>query len=695
MKSLKMNKINFYLIIFVLTVLSSCAEKVSEPEAVGPVPSERQLDWHELEYYAFVHFNMNTFTDMEWGGGGESPETFDPSELDTRQWAKTAKEAGMKAIILTAKHHDGFCLWPTETTEHSVKNSPWKNGEGDIVKELAEACEEYGLKFGVYLSPWDRNHPEYGKEEYVDVFHKQLEELMTNYGPIFEVWFDGANGGTGYYGGANENRKIDHRDYYGWDKVTSIIREHQPEAVIFGDNGPDVRWIGNEEGIAGRTNWSLIKKAEMYTGSGRHKELQFGHEDGTHWVPGEADVSIRPGWYYHKREDHQVKTLPQLLDIYYKSVGRNASLLLNLPVDTRGLVHEKDVEQLMKLKNQLDKDFAENLTTKADAQASSTAGSDYKASQVLDKDDESFWMPKKGTIKSEITLNFDSPIEINRFLVQEYIALGQRIKSFQLEGEVDGEWEKIASETTIGYKRILRFDPVEVSALRLKIEDAKARPLISNIEVYRAPLVMEAPEISQDTNGSISLDSYEKNLEVFYTLDGEDPDKSSKLYSDKFLIEEPTPVKAIAYNPETGVYSEVSSFTADIPKKNWKVLNEDQEAEKIIDTDENSVWTKKGELPQEVVIDLGGVYNLRGFTYLPQQSRWPQGVIADYEFLLSEDGSTWKKVSEGEFSNIKNNPIEQRIDFEETQARYFKFIGKRSADDSEVMGFAEIGVITE
>src|SRR5690554_6675297 len=281
--------------------LFSC-DTVREPQAVGPTPSQRQLDWQELEYYGFIHFNMNTFTDMEWGGGGESPETFNPSELDTRQWAKVAKEAGMKGLIITAKHHDGFCLWPTETTEHSVKNAPWKDGQGDVIKELAEACEEYGLKFGVYLSPWDRNHPEYATQDYVDVFHKQLEELLTNYGDVFEVWFDGANGGTGYYGGANEDRKIDHRSYYQWDKVFSIIREHQPNAVIFGDNGPDVRWVGNEEGIAGETNWSIIRKDEMYAGSGRHKELQFGHEDGTHWIPAEADVSIRPGWYYHKRE---------------------------------------------------------------------------------------------------------------------------------------------------------------------------------------------------------------------------------------------------------------------------------------------------------------------------------------------------------------------------------------------------------
>lgn len=321
------------------------------------MPSHRQLMWHEMEYYGFIHFNMNTFTNMEWGMGNESPESFNPTELDARQWARVAKEAGMKGIILTAKHHDGFCLWPSAYTEHSVKNAPWKNGKGDVVRELADACREYGLKMGVYLSPWDRNHSAYGSPEYVTYFHNQLKELLTNYGDIFEVWFDGANGGSGYYGGANETRKIDNKTYYQWDEVTRIVRELQPNAVIFGDGGPDVRWVGNEEGWANETNWNLLRKIEVYPGYPKHEQLRSGHEDGTHWVPAEADVSIRPGWYYHPSEDHQVKSLPHLLDIYYQSVGRNASLLLNLPVDTRGLIHENDVRQLMALKNQLDKDF--------------------------------------------------------------------------------------------------------------------------------------------------------------------------------------------------------------------------------------------------------------------------------------------------------------------------------------------------
>lgn len=692
-----------FLPLFSCFFLSLSCATVPEPEPVGPLPSERQLAWHELEYYGFIHFNMTTFTNMEWGGGDESPETFNPTELDTRQWAKVAKEAGMKGIIITAKHHDGFSIWPTETSEHSVKNSPWKDGQGDVLKELAEACKEYGLKFGVYLSPWDRNHPEYGREEYVDeVFLKQLEELLTNYGPIFEVWFDGANGGTGYYGGANENRKIDHRSYYKWDKVIAMVREHQPDAVIFGDNGPDVRWIGNEHGIAGETNWSIIRKDEMYAGSGRHKELQFGHEDGTHWVAGEADVSIRPGWYYHPEEDHLVKSLPQLLDIYYGSVGRNASLLLNLPVDRRGLVHEKDVEQLMKLRNKLDEDFETNLAVNINVEASGVRGdaSDYKAGNTVDADAETYWAPEIDTIKSSLTLDFGQETTFNRFLVQEYIRLGQRVKAWNLEAWIDGQWLPIEEQTTIGYKRILRFDPVTTSKLRFNILDAKASPLISNIEVYNAPPLLVAPEIQRNREGEISIGVPDDNVEIFYSLDGSDPTLDSEAYSGTLNGQQPVIVKAVAYDPKAEEYSSVTTVSFDIPKGRWKVSEissgNSDEVSRIMDEDHLSWWhTERDQgLPQEVVIDLGQAYSLEGFTYSPPQDRWSFGIIAEYEFQVSANGKNWRSVSSGEFGNIKNNPIKQTIEFNPVQGRYIKLKALRTTDESGAMAIGELGVIT-
>ncbi|MCE7992671.1 MAG: alpha-L-fucosidase [Roseivirga sp.] len=476
--------------LFCLLALSlqiiSCDKDVPPPAPVGPLPSSQQLDWHEMEYYAFVHFNMNTFTDIEWGLGGESPELFNPTELDTRQWARVAKEAGMKAIILTAKHHDGFCLWPSEFTEHSVKNSPWKNGAGDVIKELAAACKEYGLKMGLYLSPWDRNHAEYGKPEYITYYRNQLKELLTNYGEVFELWVDGANGGDGYYGGANETRNVDRTTYYDWENTFALAREYQPRIVTFSDGGPEVRWVGNENGFANATNWAPLRRAEFAPGVADSKQLGTGHEDGTHWVPAECDVSIRPGWYYHESQDDKVKSLEHLLDIYYKSVGRNGNLLLNLPVDRRGLVHENDVKALMELRKTLDQTFTNNLATGKRISASNTRGSQYSADGVLDGDKTTYWATDDKTIESSLEIDFEEETTFNRLVLQEYIALGQRVKAFRVEALIDGDYQTLATETTIGYKRILRLPETKATKLKITILDAKASPTISNIEVYKA-----------------------------------------------------------------------------------------------------------------------------------------------------------------------------------------------------------------
>ena len=286
------------------------------PAPVGAVPSPRQLAWQELGYYGFLHFTVNTFTDREWGLGDESPKVFAPTALDARQWARVAREAGMTGLILTAKHHDGFCLWPSRYTDHSVKASPWRGGRGDVVGELAEACHAEGLKLGLYLSPWDRNHVEYGRPAYLDYFRRQLRELLTQYGPLFEVWFDGANGGDGYYGGAREKRQIDGATYYGWPATWGLVRELQPNAVMFSDAGPDVRWVGNENGLGFETAWMPIDLARIYPGSPDYMPLAGGRPDGADWAPPEVDVSIRPGWFYHPSEDDKVKTVDELIEIY-------------------------------------------------------------------------------------------------------------------------------------------------------------------------------------------------------------------------------------------------------------------------------------------------------------------------------------------------------------------------------------------
>lgn len=685
-----------------LIIFLSCSEP-NPPSAVGPIPSERQMGWYDLEYYAFIHFNMNTFTDMEWGLGGESPDVFNPTALDTRQWARVAKEAGMKGIIITAKHHDGFCLWPSKYTEHSVKNSPWKDGKGDILKDLAAACKEYGLKMGVYLSPWDRNHADYGKPEYVAYFHNQLRELLTDYGPIFEVWFDGANGGSGYYGGANETRKINNKTYYQWDKAIEIVRELQPNAVIFGDGGPDVRWVGNEEGWANETNWSLLRRDEVYPGWPKYVELRSGHGDGTHWVPAEVNVSIRPGWYYHPSEDHQVKSLTELLNIYYHSLGRNGSFLLNLPVDTRGLVHELDVKAIMDLKSQLEKDFETNLALNQAVSASNTRGNSdkFKGTLVIDGDKTTYWTTDDNVQQASITITFKKPTEVNRIVLQEYIPLGQRVQEFILEAEVDGNFIEIDRQTTIGYKRILRFNTVKASKIRVSITAAKGPPTLSNIELYRAPNFLTAPEILRNREGVVKLTISDENVSVYYTLDGSDPSTASTKYTQPFVVEKPTTLKVIAVDSEDKRQTEIRSAYLDIPKKDWKVISitsgNKEETSKLIDEDPTTFWaTDEGvKTPQEIVIDLGQEYSLKGFTYWPIQERYPFGVITEYVFLMSPDNKSWKTVVQGEFGNVINNPIEQKIDFPATRGRYIKLKALKVKGADFRTSFGEIGVITE
>jgi alpha-L-fucosidase len=467
-----------------LLIISSCG--VIPPEPFGPLPSDRQLAWQELEYYAFIHFNMNTFTNKEWGFGDENPALFNPVDLDCRQWARICRDAGMKGIIITAKHHDGFCLWPSRYTEHSVKNSPWKNGHGDIIRELAEACHEYGLKMGIYLSPWDRNHPEYGKQEYINYYRNQLRELLTGYGEIFEVWFDGANGGSGFYGGANETRYIDHVHYYDWPNTIQIVRELQPAACMFSDAGPDIRWCGNEKGWVNATNWSLLKRDEYYPGCPCAERLQTGDEDGTHWVPAEVDVSIRPGWFYHESEDTLVKSTAELLDIFYKSVGRNGSFLLNIPVDQRGLIHETDSAQLIRLAEAIKNDFAIEKAKGKPVEATNVRAGSKKfiAANVSDNDKNTYWATDDSVTNASLVINLTETTKIHRFLVQENIKLGQRIQEFSIEAYINEQWTELARGTTIGHKRILQFPAVETDRIRFTIHKSRACPVISNIELY-------------------------------------------------------------------------------------------------------------------------------------------------------------------------------------------------------------------
>ncbi|MBL1150344.1 MAG: alpha-L-fucosidase [Armatimonadetes bacterium] len=450
------------------------------PTPIEPLPSPRHLAWHRLETYAFVHFGPNTFMNQEWGSGREDPSVFNPTALDCRQWAKTFRDAGLNAVIITAKHHDGFCLWPTEFSTHSVKATSWKSGKGDVLKDLSDACREFGLKFGVYLSPWDRNHPTYGTPEYNVVFQEMLREVLTRYGEVSEVWFDGANGE-----GPNGKRQI-----YDWPAFHSVVRKYAPNAVIFSDAGPDIRWVGNESGHAAETNWCLLERDRFYPGTPMYKELTEGHEDGTHWVPAECDVSIRPGWFYRESEDPKVKTVEQLMDIYYRSVGQNGSLLLNVPPDKRGLIHEIDAQRLLDFKKARDVAFAVDLVAKAKVTATQTRGKDKRfAPANMQKEGlDTYWAVDDGVLSAAIAAEFESDTTLNRILLQEPIQLGQRIRKFRVEALVNGEWQPIVNGTTVGYKRILRFRPVKAKKIRITIEDARACPALARFAGYYSPI---------------------------------------------------------------------------------------------------------------------------------------------------------------------------------------------------------------
>ncbi|MBL7857342.1 MAG: alpha-L-fucosidase [Cyclobacteriaceae bacterium] len=480
-----MNKV--FASMVVLLIVSCSKKEVAPPAPLSPVPSEAQMAWHEMELTSFVHFTINTFTGLEWGMGSESPSLFKPDQLDAEQWVSVLKETGFNSLILTCKHHDGFCLWPSQYTEHSIKNSPYKNGKGDLVREVSEACKKYGLKFGIYLSPWDRNHAEYGGPPYITYYRDQLKELFTNYGPVYEMWFDGANGGTGYYGGTNQKRNIDGKTYYDWPNTLSLVKSMEPNIIFFSDAGPGVRWVGNERGIAGETNWNSITPDTLYAGkAGIEKLLGTGAENGTAWIPAEVDVSIRPGWFYHAEEDSLVKSPEQLFEIYLSSVGRGSTLLLNIPPDKRGLFHENDVASLRGFKQLLEQEFTTNLAANVTVTASSYRGDAeiYSARQVVDDNKKTYWSTDDGVTSGQLELNLVSPQKIKYVVLQEYIRSGQRVKSFYVEAWVNNAWQKIAEGTTIGYKRILRVAPVETSGVRLVINEAKASPMITTIALY-------------------------------------------------------------------------------------------------------------------------------------------------------------------------------------------------------------------
>jgi len=692
-----MAKFRFMGMLLLICMVSFSHAQTKAPAPFGPVPSQNQMRWQEMKYYAFVHFSLNTYTDQSWGYGNEDVKLFNPEKLDCRQWARICKQAGMKGIIITAKHHCGFCLWPSKYTEYSVKNAPWKNGKGDVVREMADACKEYGLKLGIYLSPWDRNHPDYGKPEYITYFRNQLTELLTNYGPVFEIWFDGANGGSGYYGGANETRKIDRTTYYDWSNTYKLIRQLQPNIVIWNDGGDraDLRWVGTEAGYVGETNWSLLNgKGEV-----PWDMLHHGVENGDSWVAAEVNTSIRPEWFYHPGEDAKVKTVSQLMDTYYNSIGRNGSFLLNFPIMPNGLIHPNDEKAALGLAKAVKEAFAVNLAAKSTATASDTRGNSkqFDAAKALDSNKETYWTTDDDVTKASLTIDFGKPTTFNRFLAQEYIRLGQRVKAFTVEAWVDGNWKELAKATTIGYKRILRFPGVKTTKVRFNIIDSKACPVICNIGIYNAPQLLAPPSITRNQLGEIKIVPVDGESVVYYTLNGSIPTTQSKKYAGAFQTEGKLEARAIAFDPATGKSSPVSHEKFGISRKDWKIIGtDDQKVYAVLDGDPHSAWhqPKGTKLPADLIIDLGREENLTGFKYFPDQGLWGPGIITNYQFYVSADNNEWKLANEGEFSNIKNNPLWQVKKFAPVKARYIKLRALKNTEDNDNIGYAEVDVIT-
>jgi alpha-L-fucosidase len=463
--------------VFIFLTFEIFAQKTSLPH-----PTEAQLTWHNTEFYLFFHFGPNTFTNLEWGHGTETEDLFNPTDLDCDQWCRIAKQAGAKGVIITAKHHDGFCLWPSQYSQHTVRESKWKDGKGDVLRELADAAQRNGLKLGFYLSPWDRNHPQYGTPEYNDVYAKTLTELLTGYGPLFEIWWDGANGE-----GPNGKRQV--YDFHRFEKMAAKL---QPNAVIFSDIGPGCRWAGNEEGlIRTETNWCTLDTVGFQRGAGGPPQdtLNQGNIHGANWIPAECDVSIRPGWFYHAEEDEKVKTPEQLWYIYSNSVGKGANLILNVPPDQRGRIHARDSASLVRFGKQLQQSFKTNLLKGEKCEFTDPMGVNSPKKMVgklNDGDRNTF--ERIGKIETgTLAIQFDlrKKQRFNTIVLREFIAEGQRVQSFKVEAQLGETWKEIARSKTIGSRKIIQFPGIKARRIRVTMLEAKDTPLLSEIELYQ------------------------------------------------------------------------------------------------------------------------------------------------------------------------------------------------------------------
>lgn len=681
-------------------------------KAAMVIPTPQQLDWQKLEYTCFIHFGPNTFTGREWGNGMEDPKVFNPSQVNTDQWCQTAKAAGMKMIVITVKHHDGYCTWQTRyNKKFSVHQSPWKNGKGDVLRLLSDSCKKYGLKLGVYLSPADlyqienkeglygnlskyqktviptapehfKTNPSKGRkapagkptftyevDDYNRLMLNQLYELLTEYGEIHEVWFDGA-----------------HPKRKGGQKYTEtywfeMIRKLAPNATIFG--GPDIRWCGNEAGHTRGSEWSPIpilgdpsirstwKPKGWGTEDLGSRGLLHSYGDFVHWFPSEVDTSIRHGWFWRDENQH-VRSAEEVYDIYEKAVGGNSVLLLNVPPNRNGEFAPRDVKVLLEVGKRIKSTYGKPV-----AALTSEDGGVY---------------------------TLDKPTVINRCVLMEDVATqGQRVEKHALDAWIDGDWKEISTATTIGYKRILSFPDVKTDKIRVRILEQRLTAKVSQVSVHydRAPL--KAPSIVRNRDGQVKIQG---NGSVYYTLDGSQPSNDSKVYTSPFALPQGGEVKAIAIRDDQS--SEVTSTRFDIAKAKWKIHHvsshnpqSGEGADMAIDGDPKTLWHSKWSggtdpMPHSITIDLGEEIDLKGFSYLPRMGGAKGGILDQYKVELSRNGKKWVKASEGRFDNIQNDPTQRDVLFKRTYplVRYLKFTGVHSIENLPHSSAAEIGVIT-
>lgn len=653
-------------------------------------PSPRQLAWQRRGMNAFVHFGMNTFTDREWGDGTESPQRFAPSDFDAAQWVTTFQSAGMQGLVLTCKHHDGFCLWPSATTEHDVAGSPFRGGNGDVVAEVAAACRQGGIGFGIYLSPWDRNSKSFGTPAYHALFLQQLRELCTGYGPLFEVWFDGAH------------CPADDPALFDWQAVFRLVRELQPEAVI-AITGPDVRWVGNEAGSTRADEWSVLPLALPANGAfeserdswralwalrERNQAADLGSREqlatakALCWWPAETDVSIRPGWFHHPHEDHQVRSLSSLLDIWFGAVGGNAVLLLNVPADRRGRIPDPDAAVLADLGRYLGAVFGDDAALRGEKRQYAKVG--------------------------EVT--FASPITLDTFDLREDVATsGQRVEAFRLEVRENGGWREFAAGTTIGFRRVLRTEPVRGDGFRWWIERSRGPVAISHFGLHRRPALLAPPRIVRAADGTVQLSA--AHGEIRYTLDGSAVTPDSPRYERPFALPDGGIVRAgVLAAPGSATLqlatSTEASATFGIALAGASIVDCSSEqgggeaAAKAIDGDPRTHWHSRWSPnspppPHHLSIDLGRAIDLRGFVYQPRASG-DNGTVLDYRFEGSVDGKVWQQLAAGSFANIAANPVPQVVRFQVPMAaaRFVRFTALREVQGRAWASCAELSVLT-